>query len=160
MFVYFWETETERDGDRVWAGEGQRERETQNRKQAPGSELPAQSPTWGSNLQAVRSWPEPKSDTLPTEPPRRPIKWILVGSIESSLDFPSRLTVSALVGMLGTFTLDVTESVTTLSFPSLCSFSLCFCFGIVFMNSLYFSCCHVSYTFVGLCSALGVLTYG
>ena len=29
--------------------EGQRERETQNPKQGPGSELSAQSPTWGSN---------------------------------------------------------------------------------------------------------------
>ena len=34
-------------------GEGQRERErkTQNLKQAPGSELSAQSPMWGSNSQ-------------------------------------------------------------------------------------------------------------
>ena len=32
-----------------------RERETQNWKQAPGSELSAQSPTQGSNPQAVRS---------------------------------------------------------------------------------------------------------
>ena len=37
MFVYF--------GGR----EGQRERETQNPKQTLGSELVAQSPTWGSN---------------------------------------------------------------------------------------------------------------
>ena len=35
--------------DRTQAGEGQRARETQNLKQAPGSELAAQSPTWGSN---------------------------------------------------------------------------------------------------------------
>ena len=35
--------------DRAWAGERQRERETQNRKQVPGSELSAQSPTRGSN---------------------------------------------------------------------------------------------------------------
>ena len=34
---------------------GQRERETQNPKQAPGSELSAQSLTRGSNLPAVRS---------------------------------------------------------------------------------------------------------
>ena len=40
MFTYFW------DRDRAWAGEGQRERETQNPKQAPGSELSAKSPTW------------------------------------------------------------------------------------------------------------------
>ena len=32
-----------------------RERETQNPKQVPGSELSAQSLTWGSNSQAVRS---------------------------------------------------------------------------------------------------------
>ena len=49
--------------DRAGAGEGRRERETQNLKQAPGSELSAQSPTWGSNSQAVRSRPEPKLDT-------------------------------------------------------------------------------------------------
>ena len=33
----------------------ERERETQNAKQAPGSELSAQSLTWGSNPQTVRS---------------------------------------------------------------------------------------------------------
>ena len=72
-FIYFWETER----GRVWAGEGQRERETQNSKQAAGSELSAQSPTWGPNSQIVRSWPEPKSDTQPTEPRRRPKKCFL-----------------------------------------------------------------------------------
>ena len=40
-----------RDRDRVQAGEGQRERE----KQAPGSELSAQSRMQGSNSQTVRS---------------------------------------------------------------------------------------------------------
>ena len=39
----------------------QRERETENRKQAPGSELSAQSLMWGLNSQTVRSWPELKS---------------------------------------------------------------------------------------------------
>ena len=56
------------------AGEGQRERETQNPKQASGSELSAQSPTGGSDSQAARAWPELKSDAQPTEPPRRPAK--------------------------------------------------------------------------------------
>ena len=37
--VYF------RERDRAQAGQGKRERETQNPKQAPDSELPAQSPT-------------------------------------------------------------------------------------------------------------------
>ena len=48
MFIYF------RDSETAQAGEGQREREreTQNLKQAAGSELSAQSPTWGSNPQA------------------------------------------------------------------------------------------------------------
>ena len=41
--------------DSAQAGEGQRERETQNPKQAPGSELSAQSPTWGSNSWTTRS---------------------------------------------------------------------------------------------------------
>ena len=35
-------------------GVSERERETQNLKQAPGSELGAQSPTRGSNSRAVR----------------------------------------------------------------------------------------------------------
>ena len=55
-------------------GEGQRERETQNQKQAPGSELSAQSPTRGSNSQTVRSQPEPESAAQPTEPPGAPGK--------------------------------------------------------------------------------------
>ena len=38
-------------------GEGQRERETQNRKQAPGSEPSAHSLTRGSNSRTARSWP-------------------------------------------------------------------------------------------------------
>ena len=49
MFIF------EKERDRAPAGERQRERETQNRKQAPGSELSAQSPTWGSNSRTVRS---------------------------------------------------------------------------------------------------------
>ena len=49
MFIYLGETE------RVQAGEGQKERETQNPKQAPGSELSAQSPMRGSNLQSAGS---------------------------------------------------------------------------------------------------------
>ena len=40
--------------DRVLAGEGQRQRETQNVKQAPGSELSAQSPMQGLNPRTVR----------------------------------------------------------------------------------------------------------
>ena len=43
MFIQFWETEHE------LRGEGQRERETKNPKQAPGSELSTQSPSQGSN---------------------------------------------------------------------------------------------------------------
>ena len=57
-----------RDRYRVWAGEGQRKRGTQNLKQAPGSELPAQN----SNPQTVRSWPELKLKASLTEPPSRP----------------------------------------------------------------------------------------
>ncbi|EJW90164.1 hypothetical protein EVA_21729, partial [gut metagenome] len=41
--------------ERARVGEGQRERETQNPKQAPGSELSAQSSTWGLNSQTMRS---------------------------------------------------------------------------------------------------------
>ena len=53
-----------KESETAQAGEGQREREgeTQNLKQAPGHELSAQSLTQGSNLESVRSRPEPKSD--------------------------------------------------------------------------------------------------
>ena len=53
----------ERDRDRVQVEEGQRERETQNPKQAPGSEPSAQSPMQDSNSRATRSRPDPKSDS-------------------------------------------------------------------------------------------------
>ena len=53
----------ESEADRAWAAEGQRERETQNPKQALGSELSAQSLTWGWNSWTMRPWPQPKSDT-------------------------------------------------------------------------------------------------
>ena len=49
-FIYFWDRERQ-----SMNGEGQRERETQNRKQAPGSEPSAQSLTRGSNSRTVRS---------------------------------------------------------------------------------------------------------
>ena len=48
MFIF------ERDRGRAQAGRG-RERGRQNSKQAPGSELAAQSPTRGSNSRTVRS---------------------------------------------------------------------------------------------------------
>ena len=59
MFIYFWEREKERD--RAWVGERQRARETQNPKQAPGSELSAESRTWGLNSQTrceIMTWAE------------------------------------------------------------------------------------------------------
>ena len=49
MFIF------ERERESVSGGKGQRDGETQNPKQAPGSELSAQSLTWGSNSQAARS---------------------------------------------------------------------------------------------------------
>ena len=69
MYIYFWERGRQ---SMSRGGEGQRERETQNPKQAPGFELSAQSPTGGSNPRAMRSWPELKSDAQRTEPPRCP----------------------------------------------------------------------------------------
>ena len=69
MFIHFLR---DRERDKAQAGERQIERETQNRKQTPGSELSAQSPMRGSNSQTARSGPEPKSDAQPTEPPRCP----------------------------------------------------------------------------------------
>ena len=44
-----------RDGDRAQSREGQKEKETQNLKQSPGSKLSAQSLTWGWNPGTVRS---------------------------------------------------------------------------------------------------------
>ena len=52
MFIF------ERERVCAQVGEGQRETETQNPKQAPGSELSAQSSTQGSNPRAARSWAE------------------------------------------------------------------------------------------------------
>ena len=43
-----------RESETVQAGEGQRERETQNPKQVPGSEPSAQSPMRDSNPRTVR----------------------------------------------------------------------------------------------------------
>ena len=47
MYVYIFETER----DRARVQEGQRKRETQNPKQAPGSELLAQSPSLRAQTQ-------------------------------------------------------------------------------------------------------------
>ena len=55
FFTFIFEREREREGERGRGGGAERERETQNPKQAPGSELSAQSPTWGSNSQVMRS---------------------------------------------------------------------------------------------------------
>ena len=55
VHLFLRQRETENEQGRV------RERETQNLKQAPGSELSAQSLTWGSNSRTARSRPEPKS---------------------------------------------------------------------------------------------------
>ena len=48
-------SERQRERQNVREGGTERERETRNRKQAPGSELSAQSPTRGSNSRTVRS---------------------------------------------------------------------------------------------------------
>ena len=54
--------ERDRDRDRSPVGEGQGERETQNPKQAPGSEPSTQSPSRGLNSRTERSRPELKLD--------------------------------------------------------------------------------------------------
>ena len=67
IFIYFWVSTSpggaEREGQSISRGEAERERETQNLKQAPGSELSAESQTQGSNSRIMRSYPELKSDT-------------------------------------------------------------------------------------------------
>ena len=55
MFYFIFERERERERDRQNVSRGGAERETQNLKQAPGSELSAHSLTWGSNPQTTRS---------------------------------------------------------------------------------------------------------
>ena len=87
--------ESESESKHVSGGRAERDRETQNLKQASGSELSAQSPTWGSDSRTSRSWPQLKSVTLLTEPPRRPYtdyfgednKWNVTS-------FPTALTFS------------------------------------------------------------------
>ena len=65
LFIYFHlQLFLRETADRVWAGEEERGRETQNPKQAPGSDLSAQSPTQGSNSQTeIMSWTEAGSLT-------------------------------------------------------------------------------------------------
>ena len=65
MFIYC--------GQRQSMSRGGAERQGDTESKA-GSKLSAQSPTWGSNSQTARSWPEPKSDAQLTEPPRHPRK--------------------------------------------------------------------------------------
>ena len=91
VFVFFFNFFFQRlfifgtERDRAWTGEGQRERETQNRNQAPGSEQSAQSLTWGWNPRTARSWPEPKSDAQSAEPPRRPRGAFLKSFVQETL---------------------------------------------------------------------------
>ena len=53
---------------RAWVGERQRAKETQNPKQASGSQLLVQSLAWGLNLLTVKSWLELKSDVWLSHP--------------------------------------------------------------------------------------------
>ena len=53
MFIF--ERDRDTDRDRAQLGEEQRERETQNPRQATDSELSAQIPTQGLNPRVVRS---------------------------------------------------------------------------------------------------------
>ena len=64
MFIFEGQRETE-----CKRGRG-REREPQNLKHIPGSELAAQGPMQDSNSRTARSCPELTSDAQPTEPPR------------------------------------------------------------------------------------------
>ena len=50
FIFYLFLRERERERDRAPAGEGQRQRETQNLKQAPGSELSSTEPDAGLEL--------------------------------------------------------------------------------------------------------------
>ena len=77
-FIYFWETDHEGGRDR--------ERRGGHRIQSRLQDLSCQqSPdSW-----TMRSWPEPKPDVQPTEPPRRPLSCMLFNhSIASCYPFP------------------------------------------------------------------------
>ena len=60
-FIYFGETEW----DKVWAGEGQSEKETQNLKQAPGSGASSIEPDTGLKLTdcEIMTWAEVRCST-------------------------------------------------------------------------------------------------
>ena len=63
MFIYFWERQRQSVSGGGAEREGDTEPEAGSRLQAVSTE---------PDTQAVRSWPEPKSDAQPTEPPRCP----------------------------------------------------------------------------------------
>ena len=65
--------------ERAQAGEGHREKETQNPKQTPGSILSAQNLTRGLNPQTPKSWPEVRCST---ESPRCPNVCLFLRKIE------------------------------------------------------------------------------
>ena len=68
--VYLFEREREREREHQQGSNRERGRHrTQSRLQAPSCE---HSPTWGSNLQTVRSWLAPKLDIQPTETFKHP----------------------------------------------------------------------------------------
>ena len=58
--MFSFERDRERERDRVWAGERQKERETQNPKQAPGSELFSTEPHAGlePTNREIMTWAE------------------------------------------------------------------------------------------------------
>ena len=62
VYLFLRERETQSASRGGAERERERERETPNLKQAPGSELSAQSPRQGSNPLTSRPWPEPKMD--------------------------------------------------------------------------------------------------
>ena len=72
--------------ERAWAGEGKRERETQNPKQTPAFELSVQSPMQDSNPQTMRSWPEPSQSLNRLSPTQVPLYIFLIGSTNLKIE--------------------------------------------------------------------------
>ena len=62
VYLFLRERQRQRQRQRQSVSVGGAERERENLQQAPGSELSAQSPAWGSKSQTLRSWPELKLD--------------------------------------------------------------------------------------------------
>ena len=137
--VYFWEREREREraSERVpEQGRGREKRETQNLKQAPGSNLSAQNPMWGSNPQTGESWPEVMSVLNRVSHPGTPLLFSVYWSFTSLVRLIPRyfMVFSAIVNEI--------NSLISLSAASLLAYrnAIQFCILILYAEAFLNSC--------------------